>query len=253
MYESSYVPLPLPYTVLIGVCCKNTNQHLTKLLSNIEKYAMLFKKHRIMFIDGNSTDGTYEKCKEWIQKDKDRREIYQQPLTDLPRPLALSEARNMLVILLEKYFKEGVYLLLLDADEVNTDDFLIDNFLSCFKYKDWSGMFASQGKEYYDIWALRSEKCPYDCWDMVKKYGHPDIFVKAHQTPPSKDSPLILVQSAFGGAGLYHTKDIIGIRYKSFILTEEGRKEICEHVPFNQEIVNRGGKLYINPAWINKN
>ena len=57
------------------------------------------------------------------------------------------------------------------------------------------------------------------------------------------------VISAFGGAGLYKLKSIENTVYNGY---EESHidKQICEHVPFNNHLINKGCKLYINPKML---
>jgi glycosyltransferase involved in cell wall biosynthesis len=252
--------------LLIATLTKNNIQHIDKVLKNIETYIDLCHTHfstkdyEVYFVDGNSTDGTYEVLKKWCETQSheervDVNKIVEQQLnTDMARPLMLEQARNMYLSHFESKFEKGTYLLILDADEVNANPVNIKGFLSNFtSSSEWDFMGANQSKEYYDIWALRkegrgpsSEGCDYDCWRKVRETG--DIsYVNRHHKNIPEDSELIEVKSAFGGTGIYHTEKLKGLIYKSFV----GGLEQCEHVSFNLELHQKGGKLYINPAFIN--
>lgn len=233
------------YTLLVAGITLNNEKHINDVLTNVEKYCSLFNDYYTVFIDGYSYDNTFNIIKKWCNNDIEKRKIYRQPDKGYPRPLSLQQARNMYLSLLEDKFGKDVYLLILDCDEVNSKNMNIEHFKSNFKYSGWDAMFANCSKIYYDIWALRTEECNYDCWEMVNKYKDQSYVDKHHKHIPC-DAPLIECDSAFGGAGLYNTEKLKGLRYFSF-LTE---RDICEHVPFNLFLKQKGGNLYINPNFL---
>lgn len=233
------------YTLLVAGIVLNNEQHINAVLKNVEKYTSLFKDYHALFIDGFSSDNTFSIVKEWSEKDSENRNIYRQPTRGLPRPNSLQEARNMYMSLLEEKFGKDVYLLVLDCDEVNAKDMDISHFKSNFEYKNWDAMFANCSEDYYDIWALRTKDCNYDCWEMAKKTGD-QSYVDKHFKNIPRDKPLIECDSAFGGAGLYHTEKLKGLRYYSFTRG----KQICEHVPLNFFFKQRGAKMFINPNFL---
>lgn len=234
----------LKYNVLFGLVTKNVINHIPSVLQNVEKYASFFQTYRIVIIDA-STDGTFEFIKEWCQKEPIIRKVYKQPLLNLIRPLSLTEARNMYLTILEEYFDQDTYLIVMDCDEINSNPVDEKGFLSNFEYTDWDAMFANQTKAYYDIYALRSEKCP--CNYQL----NPLISVEALQKPIDKDTGLIKVDSAFGGMGIYHTLKLRGCRYMAFENFCGQLIETCEHIPFHAQLCEKGAKLYINPKFIN--
>jgi glycosyltransferase involved in cell wall biosynthesis len=242
--------------VLIGLITKNNSKHIAKVLKNVQRYSSYFKSSKVVIIDGHSTDGTYDICKMWCKITPESRRVYRQPSSNLPRPLSLSEARNMYISIFQEDFKKDTYLLLLDCDEVNCNPVDEEGFLSNFKYpvNEWDAMFANQTKEYYDIYALRSEECPENYQDVLRRTGDEIYSLRRHQAVKPRDHPLISVTSAFGGTGLYHTEKLKGCWYTSFIgspFDGRGCKELCEHVPFNEALIKNGGKLFINPNFIN--
>ena len=50
----------------------------------------------------------------------------------------------------------------------------------------------------------------------------------------------------------YNSKLKILTECKDITPFDEQGKEHCEHVAYNMELYKRGGKLYINPRFINK-
>lgn len=239
--------------VYIALLTKNVIKTIEKILNNALQYGKYFFSYQIIIIDGHSVDGTYEFCKKWCEDDRKYRYIYIQKSKEISRPLALSEARNMYIELLEPYFDKDTYLIIMDSDEINISDIDENGFLSNFDYNltEWDAMCCNQSIVYYDIWALRNEECPYDCWDMIKTHGNEQKYLRNHQKPKSRDTPLIKCNSAFGGLAIYHTEKLKGCRYYSYGFDGRNIKELCEHVPFNYALINNGGKIFINPNFIN--
>ena len=242
--------------VLIALITKNVSKTIPKVLKNSMKYASYFKSSKTLIIDGHSTDGTYELCKSWCKVEPENRKVYRQPSSFLPRPLALSEARNMYISLFQDDFKKDTYLIMLDCDEVNASPLDEEGFLSNFDYEtsEWDAMFVNQTTCYYDVYALRSDECPENYQDVLRRTGDEWNSLKKHQMPKPRNHPLISVKSAFGGIGLYHTDKLKGCWYSSFIgnpFDGRGSNETCEHVPFHEAFLSKGGKLFINPSFIN--
>ena len=236
--------------VLISLVTKNVINHIFKVLKLAVNYGSYFESFEILIIDGFSTDGTYEFCKEWVKLDKMNCKIYRQNSNFLPRPLSLSEARNMYISLFEEKFKKDTYLICMDCDEVN-DIFCENGFLSNFDYdlSKWDMMGANQLSCYYDIYALRSEEFPWNYQDKIRETGDSYTYLTKMQIPKPRNHPLINVHSAFGGTVIYHTEKLKGCRYNSY---KDG-KELCEHIPFNFSLINNGGSLFINPNFIISN
>ena len=130
---------------------------------------------------------------------------------------------------------------------MNSKGTFVDTIDSCFATDGWDMMSANQKGFYYDLWALRNKDLDYDCW---YEYGLiegrlkcPEIHIKY----PSPGAP-IEVDSAFGGGAIYNLSSIPEeCQYNGF---ENGREK-CEHVDFNLCIKKYGGKLYINPNFLN--
>jgi len=243
--------------LLVAMIAKNVNPYIKRVLANAHRYGSYFSDYSITVIDGHSTDGTFETCQE-----DSKVTVFRQPSTFLSRPFSLCEARNMYLSLLESQFGENVYLLVLDSDIINCDPMDESGFLSCFSYplEEWDMMGANQTHSYYDVWTLRSSECPEDFQEVMRREGNYDYtsfhYLKKNQVPKPRQQAPYAVESAFGGAALYHTEKIKGLRYKCFV-EELGNpfwgawKEVCEHVPFCQALRAKGGRLFINPAFIN--
>ena len=254
--------------LLIGLICRNVAPYLSGVIDNLARYteASGSAEHVIVWVDGHSTDGTWERLCAWAADDPSRRLLRRQDPTEiLPRYLSLSAARNILLDTLRPWFGEGTLLLVLDADNVNAlpvDTTAFRN--ACHDRQGWDALFVNQKEHYYDIWALRSEACPYDCWQRVLHHGVPRTeAIDPHQRPVSPDSPRVPVRSAFGGAGLYKTEFLDRASYRGVVFEDYDERyplppvssrtrEICEHVPFHDAFRAAGGtRMFIEPGWIN--
>ena len=85
----------------------------------------------------------------------------------------------------------------------------------------WSAIFANQTGLYYDIYALRKKGwVENDCFDEYKKFSMnmksqnaKELAIWSKMIKIKKDSPLIPVDSAFGGLGIYRRNVFINFDY----------------------------------------
>jgi hypothetical protein len=94
---------------------------------------------------------------------------------------------------------------------------------------------------YYDIFAVweypLSHKFSYSAGTLARTFKSINRNIKK--------SPLYSVISAFGGVGIYNYAVIKDLRYKTVLNPVDKQEAICEHIPFNHEIIKRGYKNYI--------
>ncbi|WP_298849520.1 hypothetical protein [uncultured Ruegeria sp.] len=122
----------------------------------------------------------------------------------------------------------------------------------------WEGVFANSKPAYYDIYALRCPGwCDEDIWQRIQSTRRPlfgrrkwrqsllksAVFDRQFHIPA--DTPLIPVDSAFGGAGLYKSRALRGLRYSC---RDDKGQQICEHVMLHKHLRHRGARLFIDPA-----
>jgi hypothetical protein len=219
-----------------------------------------FKNYKILIYENDSKDFTRKKL---IENKKDHYHyIFEDNITIENRTERIAYCRNKLLSYINKSCMDYDYLLMVDLDDILASGKLIETINTCFLYKpeQWDAMFANCSDKYYDIFALRKKKYLTSCcWNDTNTLKLQGI---DHNTAYNKciakyiinyptDKKLIPVISAFGGAGLYKLTSIgdstyIGIEPKHI------NKQICEHVPFNISLINKGCKLYINPKMIIK-
>ena len=162
----------------------------------------------------------------------------------------LVEARTMVINSFLSSYGPGVFLLLLDSDSVNATPLNIRGFMTCFKSNKWDALFANQPKCYYDVWTLRDENLPHDCQEECRQTGVDFTIVNAKYNAPKPPSlGFWPVQSAFGGAGLYKTEKMVP-NPPTYQCYYPNGYQVCEHVPFNLEMGQRGAKMFINCEWL---
>lgn len=153
---------------------------------------------------------------------------------------------------LAKFYEEQNsydYLVVADLDGVNP---LLnqESIQKAMQFADWSMISANQKGPYYDLWALRAKKWhesdshlvfekDFEDGNHVRK-SYFNNFIK----PMFKYKRLerIQVSSAFGGFAIYKAKELNNFFYSEF--NEAGLMQ-CEHVNFNNQLHQAGGKLFI--------
>jgi hypothetical protein len=168
----------------------------------------------------------------------------------VPLGMALHIVAGLDVIFMISLIIQGFeYMIMVDLDDVIAT-FKPSQIKYLFEHTEWDALFANCLGKYYDIWALRIERdkwtqlCPfqvidYDCWEAVQKYRTRQV-VSQHQISIPVSTPLIPVNSAFGGFGIYKVDKING-RYNGF----DGRIR-CEHVEFHKGMK----RLFICPKFL---
>ena len=186
----------------------------------------------------------------------------------------IASCRNLLLKEIYKELNWFDYYLVIDVDIGSSLSFDRRDFLSNFVYSSssssssssWLAMTATQGGEYYDIWALRiDEIVPYDCWKLIRHltsfyFNRRELvrrLVRIHQKEIPRDVPLIPVQSSFGGAALYPRQSLHhdcfyrGEKEDSSSSLVFSSGEECEHVSFHQCLTKHspGKSIFINPQF----
>ena len=123
--------------------------------------------------------------------------------------------------------------------------------------ENWDVITANQLGPYYDIWALRHhEWCPTDCWQqknalecVIGDRPAENLAVTAKQAVLDPRAGLIEVDSAFGGLAIYRREAFLVGRYAGTDI--QGGFDVADHIPFHQELRQKGYKIYINCALIN--
>lgn len=245
--------MTLNYSLLIASVVRDCESHLEKVFTNIENISKRFNNVKVVFVESDSSDNTLSILEDIkTNSNLDVQIISLGKLQDTfpSRTDRISHARNVYLDIAEK--ENYDYLLVLDSDEISTEEMNVDDVMSCFDYEDWDMMTSNQPSGYYDLWALRHEKLmPYDCWKKVVErpsnisYNKAvyEYVNKAFFKLPKTENP-VKVNSAFGGAAFIKVKGINGSRHVGHY---ENGIPICEWVPFCDRLEN----IFINPRFVN--
>ena len=272
-------------SVVFAGCARDCEPFLKKTLDNIKSYSSLFKESFQVIVENGSKDNTREILKK-NQSEKDYY-LFEDDLNKLPfRGLRLEKARNTFIqkIKSTNRLKKCDLLIVLDLDEsgnykINNQAILKSlNFL--YSKKLIGAVFANQLGTYYDMWTLRDKKyCKNDFWaevlqNIIKKINPKenitnDILIEVEKNYIEKktysfdeNSSPILVESAFGGFGIYKMNFVLknqrlyeGTQLVNLIFKDNTKSKVkfqkCEHVNFNLGLIDQNLELYILPYLIN--
>jgi hypothetical protein len=213
-----------------------------------------------LIVESDSTDDTGVALQALANEIPNFRVISLGSLSDaLPlRTQRIAYCRNAYLAELDTnpLYTNVAYVVVADLDGAN--ELLTSSGLaSCWDQKGWDVCTANQRGPYYDIWALRHKRwCPNDCWQQyafliahgVRRETARHAAVYSKMITIAEDGDWIEVDSAFGGLAVYRRAALTGVEYSG--LTDTG-DEICEHVALHTQILDRGGRIFINPRLIN--
>ena len=272
--------------VVFAGCARDCSSFLPDTIKNIRSYSKLFKESHTVIVENGSKD----KTKEILNQNLCENDffLFREDLTRLAnRGQRLETARNIIIETIRENDKLNNcdIFVMIDLDDVGTyrinnkDIFKAVEFL--FSKKENGAVFANQLGTYNDMWTLRDQKyCKNDFWVEVLQFLiknknlseqiSKDNFMEAKKEIIDKKTfsfdlkmPPISVQSAFGGLGIYKMQNVMKNKQKYIgtqnieVVSKDNRKiklkyQKCEHVNFNQGIVDQNLKLYILPFLINR-
>jgi hypothetical protein len=234
--------------VVIAGCTKNSASYLLSRLETLVSIGKLFETSQIFIYENDSSDKTVNVLTEFKSTHSNFDFIHEHYVGN--KIEALSHGRNMILYEIYQKYKYYDYMIMIDLDII-LDKFNPKQILNMFTYSKWDVLTANSNYKYYDIWALRMSKSKWldfhakiwstpllhDCW----RDANPRECIRNYQQEIPVDYPLLEVDSAFNGLGIYKVSAIIGCRY-----APEGIQ--CEHVSFHRDIVQRGGRIFICPS-----
>jgi hypothetical protein len=161
------------------------------------------------------------------------------------------------------------YVFVVDLDGMNSA-LNSQSVLSCFVRNDWDVVVSNQTFGYYDILALRHPTWQKNDWTeeyelekkkvkganskfwlqrvwydlKIDKVKHRVLYSKMIRI--NKKNPWIEIQSGFGGAAIYKTEV-----FKKYDYSKEFETNETDHVSIHRKVLRDGGKILINPKFIN--
>jgi len=250
-------PKPSESTIVVCGVARDVALDLEDEIKRISMALKDFKQVFFVVVESLSKDGTIAKLKKLSRSNPNfvYDSIQHSEKALFYRAERMAEARNRALEIQRLRFPDAKYIFAVDLDGVNRD--LTDrSVLSCFKHKTWDVMTCNQPKGYYDILALRHDYWnPHDwgqVYEELREYM-PDqtaryLAVMSRSIKLPVGGALVPVKSAFGGGAIYKTSVLENLKYSGF---DDLGQEVCEHVSLNLEITGKGGRIYINPDFVN--
>jgi hypothetical protein len=224
--------------VLICGIIKNCDSKIDQNINLALETSKLFNKSKIIIYENNSTDGTKEKLKYYLERPElnDKIKVISEDIdlndrsqsvvwayteitgSDHPcRIEFISKARNKVVDEFNKSeYDEYEYVIWIDLDsngwEING---IIDSFI---RNEEWDVLFGNNTDLYYDYYALRYKEQPFGpeitgekFWDNMKHLHFP------------QNESLIPVYSGFNGIGIYKKELFKKFKY-NFLVNNEVKR-----------------------------
>lgn len=248
-------------SILIVGLVRDCEKNIESEYNNLKNLFKSFCTIKFLLVESDSKDFTVKILKNLSIRDKDFNYISKNDLiNNYPeRTDRLAYCRNLYL----KKIKNNIsyehikYVMVYDWDGINkiNEPTKIKNLL--INSSKWDAIFPNQGFFYYDLWALRNDKVKIDIWRFYNKLRKNISYFYAHYLINKRfyhkikiNKNWLKVKSAFGGYGIYKKEVLLQAEY---IGRNKINKPICEHVPLNLFLSNKGYKLFIVPNLINGN
>jgi hypothetical protein len=253
------IPLQDSSILIVGLA-RNCELHINKSVAKLTAAFSAAYSLKFLIIESDSSDQTKSQL---IQLSSKIQDFHYLSLGYLQgrypkRTERIAFCRNQYLNLINNSieYQDIDYVVVADLDGVN-DNLTSTAVSSCWSRSDWDVCAANQYGPYYDIWALRHPLwSPNDCWkqaDMMQQLGvnrYTSIYVSslARMINIPQSHPWIKVSSAFGGLAIYHRSILKDLSYMGL---DSGGQQVCEHVSLHDQILRKGGNIFINPLLIN--
>lgn len=253
-------------TSTIAICglARNVSRVLNKTKIRLEYIGKQFKDYRIIIFENDSNDGSRKLLSDWTKENNKvilldccelgscdcllkKKEGYSLGAFSKSRIDNMAFYRNQCLKAAKKTNFD--YLMVTDIDLNGQTN--INGIYDSLSYDNWDAIFCNgqvgifgtfgtltiqyDAVAYVDINGEFDEKTNH-LIKCVKNYSKMKYNVINNYS-------LVPVKSAFNGYGLYKLKSLKNISYY-------GHPLICEHNSLAKQIIENGGKNYINPNWI---
>lgn len=242
--------------VFVGTA-RNCARYLPDALQRWSLLAPIFDEAHFIVAENDSTDGTKEILAKWAAEGANRSVLTLDGFAarGLSRSVMLARARNALLdaVRADPRLGSAAFLVVMDMDDASLA--IGPRALRrCMMMPGWDGLFANQLLYYNDVWALRDDRRSPDDWVARVAAAHPRWrwlarlrYLTWRNRPIWPWKKPFAVRSAFGGLGTYRLPLALSAAYAG----EREGQDICEHVPFNEELTARGARLFLHPGLIN--
>ncbi len=235
----------IPEKVLICGICKDVAEYLPDEIRIFEKIGTLFEDYRIIIYENNSTDGTQNILREWVNKNSKvtaqfefltKSELENQIINksdngELNRIELIARARNKLLDkIMSHEYNSYPYIIMMDMDFLSDPN--TEGIIEVFQSKrEWDAVFGygvGKTKAYWDWYAFRDFNQPFG----PELLGHDWFSQKMWSL--SKTDQWCPVYSAFGGIGIYKRASIKECRYSGCVTKD--LEEVYKNIINSQKI-----------------
>lgn len=252
--------------VVIAILARDCEESLIKNIPLVEELRNKFTWSQVVVVENDSIDDTKKILSDWerisngvkiISQDFGTKTIPDQtaeitsPTTSYYRIEKMAFYRNIYLDYISTLQHEIDYVIIIDIDiKWFSTDGLVNSILEM--RDNWGGIFPNgitkgeiwgvTSKIYYDIFAI----CEYPVMDVFSFTQ--ESLDKSFKTINKniKGSKYYSLISAFSGVGIYKYEAIKNLRYTVVKNSVNSTEAICEHIPFNNEIIKAGYRNYIS-------
>ena len=259
-------------SIVIGLLARDCKKALQKNIPRIEMLGKLFREYHVVAYENDSVDGTKELLQEWMQDNPNVVSICEMtgektipresksvpfPEMSLHRITRMAGFRNRVLNEIRLRYCPDLFCFI----DVDMEMFCPQDVIRGIEYapRDWGALFANGqiildygshtciNPVQYDYYAyFRYGKNPYQSRDYTIRLKDNLAIAWMEQRKINRHS-YHPCYSAFNGIGIYKwdiVKDFNYVAYQTLEL-KNLQASLCEHVPFNYEIIKRGYGLYV--------
>ena len=251
--------------IVIAALARDCENSLRNNIPLIEELRTHLQWSAVVVVENDSVDGTKGLLNDWktnynnvtiISTDygtktiPNKGDVPGDPWTSCQRIDKMVSFRNAYLDHIKELDHPIDFVIIIDIDVIQISLTGLVDVIKSFDNK--TGAIFSNGKSimktpfglseiYYDTFAV---------WEypFLNEFSHsPTSLARTFKSVNKnlRKSPLYRVISAFGGVGVYNYNAIKDLRYKTVLNPLNQLEAICEHIPFNQEIIKRGFNNYI--------
>ena len=258
----------LDKNIVIAALARDCAKALERNIPLIEILRKEFAWSHVIVIENDSNDNTKEILSKWSNNSNDVKIISNDygtitipeknqdnpsPNTSIHRIEKMVKYRNMYLNYIKGIKHPIDYLMVIDVD---IESFSIDGIIKSIKNanSDWGGIFANGitkkaflgftfSEILYDIYAIYEYPFLEEKRGLIRKKL--EITDKPGIKKKIKENNYYSVISAFGGIGIYKYNLIKELKYRVVPDFNNKNETLCEHIPFNLEVVKLGHKNYL--------